>query len=237
MPRSQAERLWMIGGGLVGLVMVLIGYLFFISPQRSDTSNVDGQVQSAQSSNDVLQAKLDKLREQNKNLAQFQAQAGQARLALPDTNGLSAFLRTLQQIGGATRTDVSSLVAGNPVDVSSVLTGVAASTAAPSANPTAAPAAATPAATPAGGARVWALPITTTVSGSVDALNQFLTQLQSVQPRAVLISQLTETAGSSTQVTTASQRPGVPTLSLTMYAFVSPGTASESAQLQAAAGK
>src|SRR3954470_20371600 len=84
MPRSQAERLWMIGGALVALVLLLIGYFFFISPQRSDTADVDAQVESVQSSNDVLQARLNKLRTQNQDIAQFENLAATARLALPD---------------------------------------------------------------------------------------------------------------------------------------------------------
>jgi len=250
MPRSQAERLWMIGGGIVGFVMVLIGYFFFISPQRTQTSDVDSQVASAHAANDQLQVRLDKLREQNKNLATFQAQAAQSRLALPDASGLSAFLRTLQQIGGATRTDVTSLVAGNPVSVSAAVAAPAAASpasntgpgavnaannAAASANAAAAGSGTTQTAPSAGGARIYAIPITMTVAGSPASLNQFLVQLQSVQPRAVLVSQLTETAPATNHG--AKIASDVTTLNLTMYAFVSPASASETAQLQAVAGK
>jgi Tfp pilus assembly protein PilO len=232
MPRSQAERLWIVGGSIVALMMLLVGYFFFISPQRSETADVDGQVQTARSANAVLQSKIGKLRVQNQQIAKFRTVAGAARAALPNTSDLSDFLRTLQQIGGATRTDVSSLAAGDPVDVSAVAAGGAPGSAPSSAAGTKAPSA--PAAP--SGPGVYALPITAVVNGSADALNQFLTQLQSVQPRAVLITQLTEsvagqTDGKGTKATTSTS------ISLTMYAFVSPGTAAESAQLQAAAGK
>jgi hypothetical protein len=76
---------------------------------------------------------------------------------------------------------------------------------------------------------VYALPITATVNGSVQALNEFLTQLQAVQPRAVLITQLVETVAGK-----GAGRPakgsGLPSIALTMYAFVAPGTAAPLAQ-------
>jgi hypothetical protein len=81
------------------------------------------------------------------------------------------------------------------------------------------------------GPHVYALSIAATVSGSPAQLDQFLTQLQTVQPRAVLISQLTEGSG------TATGKPGTTSLQLTMQAFVAPVTAAEQAQISAASGK
>ena len=46
------------------------------------------------------------------------------------------------------------------------------------------------------------MPITAQISGSVTQLDQFLSQLQSVQPRAVLISQIVESAGGADGGTT-----------------------------------
>jgi Tfp pilus assembly protein PilO len=78
---------------------------------------------------------------------------------------------------------------------------------------------------------VYALPITIAISGSFTQLDGFLSQLQSVQPRAVLITQLTQ--GSATSGTGG--KAAATTLSLTMQAFVAPSSAAESAQLAAAA--
>src|SRR4051794_12108137 len=123
MGRSQGERLWLIAGGITAFVMVLIGYFFFISPQQDETADVQDQVQTAQTANDALATKLARLAAQNKDLARYEQLAQKARLALPDTNDLSDFLRTLQSIGSATRTNVSSLAAGNPVDVTTAAGG------------------------------------------------------------------------------------------------------------------
>ena len=219
MPKTQVERLWLLGGVLVAFFMVILGYLFFISPQRSQTSDINAQVSTTQQANSTLRARIDTLQQQSKSLATFQAQLTRAQLALPSTSGLPDFLRTLQSIGNATLANVSALTVGPPTDVTTVSGGAAP---APPGTPAPAPA----------GPRVYALPITATVSGTASQLDQFLTQLQSVQPRAVLISQLTEGSAAAT-----GHAGGTTTLQLTLQAFVAPSSAAEQAQLSAASGK
>jgi hypothetical protein len=232
-PRSQAERLWLIGGGLVGLLVALIAFFLFISPQRSETSDINGQVDQTQQDNAILQARLDALREQSKNMALFERQLSTAKLALPTTAGMSDFLRSLQELGNSTLTDVTQLTVGQPLNVTTVI--AATPTQVPGANATASPATASAGTTPtiATGPQVYALPITAQVSGAPGALNKFLDQLQAVQPRAVLITQIGETtgaaAGSGVQSAT-----GATSLQLTMDAFVAPTNPTEQASLSAA---
>lgn len=229
-PRSQAERLWLIGGGMVGLLVALIAYFLFISPQRSKTADINSQVSLARQQNATLQARVDALAEQNKNLASYERQLATAKLALPSEAGVSDFLRSLQSLGNQTNTDVTQLTVGQPVDVTSVIAGTAtqpvAAGATPSASPstaTVAPNAANPANPAVTGQQIYALPITAQVSGSPDALNRFLDQLQTVQPRAVLLSQISET---TTQAASGSGGHGGAvtgtSLQLTMDAFVAP---------------
>src|SRR4051812_25135442 len=54
-PRTPTERLWLIGGGTVAVLMAVIAYFFFISPQRSETSDVRSRVGDAQTRNSVLE--------------------------------------------------------------------------------------------------------------------------------------------------------------------------------------
>jgi Tfp pilus assembly protein PilO len=212
-PRSQLERLWLVSGGLIAFVMLLIGYFFFISPQRSDTASVNDAVATARQQNAVLQARLDALNEQNKDLAKYQAEQAALEQALPSTSDISDFLRTLQSLGNATLTDVTALTVGQPVAITPVAAAQPSSS--PGAVATSAPAVNAPVAT----SSVYGLPITATVTGSANALTKFLDQLQAVQPRAVLISdiELAQSADSAT--------PGAFSLSLTMKAFVAPAAA------------
>ncbi|MDT4918685.1 MAG: hypothetical protein QOH89_3385 [Pseudonocardiales bacterium] len=226
-PRSQIERLWLVAGGLIAFVMLLIGYFFFVSPQRSNTADVVGRAATVQQQNIVLQARLDALREQNQNLGKYQAELQALQQALPSTSGISDFLRTLQSLGNATLTDVTALTVGQPIAVTPVV----------AAQPTAS-AGATPETAPAVivAPSAYALPINATVSGSAAALSKFLDQLQAVQPRAVLISQLGLSGGAAAE-SGATASSGAFTLSLTMQAFVVPTTPDEGAALSASAGK
>jgi type IV pilus assembly protein PilO len=223
MPRSQLEKLWLLGAGLLALLMVVIGYFLFIGPQRSDTDQIDSQVASAQTQNAVLQSRIAALQRQAKDLPKYEAQLAQAHLALPSTSGLPDFLRTLQAIGSQTLAKVTTLTVAGPADV----TSLAAAGPAPTATASAAPGGASTGPSVAG-VHVYALPISASVSGTVAQLGAFLTQLQSVQPRAVLISQLELTAGQ------AAKGGATPTLALTMQAFVAPSSAAENAELSAA---
>jgi hypothetical protein len=234
-PRSQTERLWLIAGGLIGFVMLLIGYFFFISPQRSSTASVNAQVAQTESQNSILQSRIESLREQNNNLGKYEAQLAQAHLALPTTSGVSDFLRTLQSLGNATLTDVTSLSVGAPTDMSGSLqtTAVAATapptdTSAPSAAPTSS------AAAPGGAGSIFALSITATVTGAPNALDKFLDQLQAVQPRAVLITDIVESSGSPTGGNVGPAQAQA-SLQLTMEAFVAPVSAAENLSLSSAA--
>jgi Tfp pilus assembly protein PilO len=224
MPKGQLERLWLGAGCVAALVMLLIGYFLFIGPQRSSTEGVNGRVSAAQLQNDTLQRRITTLDQQSKDLARYQSELAQAQLALPATSGLPDLLRTLQSIGNATLANVSSLNVGTPTDVTSLSGAAVPAAAAGSTNP----------ANTAARLHIYALPITAQVSGSVAQLNSFLTQLQSVQPRAVLISQITQTSGTGAASATTTGATG---LTLTMQAFVAPTGAVESAQLSAAAQK
>lgn len=218
-PRSQAERLWLIAGGLTAVLLILLGYFVAISPQRSETAKVDGKVNEAKVRNTALQHRIDALRQQNKDLAKYQADLAAARLALPSQSGVSDFLRSLQSLGTKTGTDVTSLTVGQPTDASAALKAAvpAAGGTAPSAK---ASAPANPVVgSPAGVAKVFALAISAQVSGPPAALNKFLEQLQEVQPRAVLITQIVESDAATNRAPSSS---GAPSLQLSMQAFVAP---------------
>lgn len=233
MPATQRERLWLVGGALVALVLTMIGWFFFISPQNAQTAEVRGQVSEADSRNDLLQRRIALLASQNKNLATYQQKLAQAKLALPDTSGLPDFLRSLQSLGNATLAEVTSLTVGPPTDLTRRGAAPAPSaTASSGAASSGAGSGASGAASTgeAAAQKVYALPITAQVNGSPSQLAQFLTQLQSVQPRAVLISSIT--LGSQG---TSGKDTGTSVLNLTMKAFVAPASAAESAALSAAA--
>jgi Tfp pilus assembly protein PilO len=157
MRARHADRLWAVGGALGAVVLLAVGWFFFVGPQRSETSALREQAIAAQDRVSVLQRRLVELREQKADLPRYEAQLARQRQALPATDGMSDFLRELQAIGELTHVEVSGFIVGAPAQVTGV-TG-----------------------------QVYALPIALTAAGTTDALNAFLDQLQRVQPRAVLI--------------------------------------------------
>ena len=186
---GRTDRIWVGAGGVGAIVIILLAWNFFISPQTSQTSELNSQTAAAQQQNTVLENKLSALREQNKDLAQYQATLAQYEAALPSASGLPDFLRELQAVGASTQVGISSLNVGTPV----------ASTAGPTG--------------------VYSIAITLNAGGAPNQLGAFLDQLQSVQPRAVLISQavLQSPAGASATIAAGSA-----TLGLSLSAFVAP---------------
>jgi hypothetical protein len=219
MPKTQLEKLWLFGGLVVGLLVTVFAYLLVIGPQRSHTTDVNDKVSAAQDQNTRLQARISALTAQNKKLATYQQAVHDAQLALPATSGLPDFLRTLQSVGAATSTNLTSLSVGEP---SQLVTSGAATTksAGTGSTPASGQGSTSASSSSSGSAQVYALPITAQVSGAVGQLDEFLVQLQSVQPRAVLISAVTEAAANSTGTNT--KGTGAYSLNLTMQAFVAP---------------
>lgn len=219
-PRSQAERLWLIGGAIVAAALVLLGYVVFIGPQRSSTSDVNTQLSSAQTQNSALQSRLRALHAENANQAKYMAELAAARAALPSTSGISDFVRSLQAMGNATGTAVTAVTVGAPTAVAAPV-----ATPAPGATSAAPAPAAAPGAAAASPATVYSMAITGQVSGSARGLDAFLQQLQAVQPRAVLVTSITESAAGAAGAGGApGAKPvaGDTTLSLVMQAFVAP---------------
>ncbi|MBN9620714.1 MAG: hypothetical protein J0H43_13450 [Actinobacteria bacterium] len=242
LPRSPAERLWLIGGGVAAGLIVLVGYFFFIGPQRSDTADVNAQADSARTQNALLSMRITQLQQQNKNLPKYEAELAQARLALPTTSGISDFLRSLQSLGSSTFTEVTALTVGQPTDVTTIAGASTPSSGSTAGSTPSATAGSTPSAAPTtssgstpSGPAIYELPITATVAGTVSNLDRFLEQLQSVQPRAVLITQLTQSDATAVGGTAPHAGPTSTSLQLTMQAFVAPSNPTESASLSAAA--
>jgi hypothetical protein len=239
---GHRDRIWIVGGVLAGLIVVTLGWFFLISRQNAHTNDVRSRTADAQTQNVTLLHKIAVLSRDRKNLPQFITALQQAQLALPSSSGMPDFLRTLQGLGDRTQTQVSGLTVSPPVEVGAAgaagsTTGAAGGAAGSTTGggPAGASTAPTPKLKPSppakpGGsvAQVYALPLTAQVSGTTSHLSDFLDQLQRVQPRAVLITQL-QLAPSV--VTSGANASGPVTLQLTMRVFVAPTSATRDGQL------
>ncbi|MCW2496937.1 hypothetical protein [Jatrophihabitans sp.] len=198
----RAARLWLIGGGVAVALILLAGWLMFVSPQHSQTSKTNAQLTSAKLQDDALRQRLADLAAENKNVAKYTAALAREQAALPGNDGLPDFLRQLQTIGTSTLVTVAQLSASAPGPVAA-----AAPTGTAQASTTQVAATA-----PSG---IYAIPISLSVTGTTDHVIQFVQQLQEVQPRAVLVTQATLGQGAS-----SAPGGGGTSLQLSMEAFV-----------------
>jgi hypothetical protein len=116
--RAQDKRFWLAGGAALAVLILAIGWFGLISPQRSSTSSLRAEADSAQAQNTVLAAKVAKLKQQNDGVGELKTELRTALGALPFDTGLPTFTR--QVAGQATRSKVA---------LTSISVGTAATTA------------------------------------------------------------------------------------------------------------
>jgi hypothetical protein len=207
---SNADRVWMAGGGLAALVVAALAWFFAVSPELSNASSLKSQTLNAQTQNIMLQSKLHKLQADNQQIASLQSSLAAARVALPVDTGLSAFTREIVVSGTQNSVSVISVSAAAPV-----LAG--------SKNVAATPGAATM--SPAG--HLYAIPVTVTVKGAPANELKFLAALQGLGKRAVLVS-----SGQFSADTTAAANGNSVQLSVQLQIFAAPQSAADMAALQ-----
>jgi Tfp pilus assembly protein PilO len=99
MGARHADRLWMIAGAAVVIVLVVISWFFVISPKYAETSDVRGQVETTETQIVVLKKRIAELEKQKAKLPQYRAALKVNQNALPSDTGLPDFLRQLQSSG------------------------------------------------------------------------------------------------------------------------------------------
>lgn len=198
------SRLWLGVGAVAVLLVLIVGWLLLIGPERAKAANFANQTMTAQDQRLAALHGLSQLRAQNANLAKYQAELAAQQAALPPDSAIAAFLREVQNAGTAAGVTVTGVSVGTPQLVTANGQPASAGGAAPAAN--------------AGGSQgaIYSLTIALTASGSSDALMAFIQQLQAVQPRAVLIDSVTQTAGTGGAAATST---------VSLRAFVAPALA------------
>src|SRR5664279_364583 len=123
--RAQNKRLWLGGGAVMAVLIVLIGWFGVIHPQLSAASSTQDQADSVRMQNIVLQAKNTKLKVQNDNVAALRASLAAALAELPSDGGLPALTRQLSAQATANSVVLTSVIVGTatPVDGAVAATG------------------------------------------------------------------------------------------------------------------
>jgi len=114
MNARHADRLWMIGGLAVVIVLVLASWLLLIGPKFADANDVETQAADTQTQLTILHKRINELKLQQANLKPLQAALAKKQQALPADTGLPAFLRQLQAAGEALHVDVTDIAVSTP---------------------------------------------------------------------------------------------------------------------------
>jgi Tfp pilus assembly protein PilO len=190
---ANRDRLWLLGGLIVALILVLVAWQFMIKGQHDQTDSVRNSIATADQQVTTTTNRLNALRADSVNLDKYKAALAADQQALPSDTALPAFVRELQAAAVATSMGIVQLQVGQPAAVVSGSTSTA---------------------TSAGGPQVYSVTINVVATGAVDNATAFINQLQAVQPRAILMTTVSESPGST--------GGNAVQLSLTFNAFVAP---------------
>ena len=180
---------------LVGVLAVLAaGWFLLVSPKRVEAASLRQQATAQQSANGVLRNQLAVLKAQAENLPQEQAKLAVVAAKLPDNPAQPELLRSLAAAAVTAGVELVSVAPGALVPVA----GVPAVVVAPAAteDPSAAPKAAVTAVAASTAGLLFAMPVTLSVAGGYNEVQQFLISLEELS-RALRVTGLTVTPGTN----------------------------------------
>lgn len=215
----NTTRTWTLGGVAVAVLLFALGWILLVSPTRGQASELETQAVSQAASNDQLQIRLDRLRQDAEALPALEAQIAALARQLPADPQLPQLLRTVENIADAAGVTLVSFTPGEPVAPTQTAapapqgaaTGTAAEQPAAAAQPPAAQA-------PAAATAYTTIPISIQASGRYANNALFITGLERMQ-RALLIKGFQLSAQPST---TGGASTGLLTLNLDAAAFTAP---------------
>jgi Tfp pilus assembly protein PilO len=186
----EKMRQWSIVTAISVLVVLVAGWQFVVSPQRSKAAGLRTQTAAQQQSNVGLQSQVSQLEEQKKGLPAQQKLLNQFAEKIPDNPALPALIRDLSAAAQGAGVDLVSLSPSPPT-----LVAVPAAPVAPT-SATSSGTGAVPHGTPAA-APLASIQVVIAVNGSFFNLQSFFAAVEKMQ-RAMLVTQWAITPGAST---------------------------------------
>lgn len=180
MPRQALA--WLAGAVVLSMALVAGGFFMVIQPKLVAAADAREQVETSGHTMMLLQQKLARLKEQERNMGVYQAELAEIRQALPAAKQESQFVRDANAIAVSSKVTIQGIMPGVPVLVKNA--GTAPGAPAPTAGAQPAPA----------GGQLYSVPITIQLVGSFLQTEDFIRQLQTGIKRAVLIEGIEVTA-------------------------------------------
>jgi Tfp pilus assembly protein PilO len=111
----HVDRLWIIAGVALVVVLTFASWQFLITPKYAEADDIHGQTETTRVQLVALQRKLSDLRAQSLQLPTYRAALLKNQQALPSDSGVPEFLRQLQASGDKTSVTVSGITVENPM--------------------------------------------------------------------------------------------------------------------------
>ncbi len=203
MTRSARTVKWLAATAALCLAGLVGAWLLLLGPMLDAAAATRAQADGVRDQNAALTARLDALATEFEGIDAYRAELAALRLQLPDDADLSALSREIDSAADRSGVSLVGVEVADSVDLTAAASGAAtASTTVVAPVDPEVPGSDDPsseaAATAATGASVTAppvegmiaIPLTTTVAGSVDAVRAFLGELQTGLQRQVLVTSL-----------------------------------------------
>jgi Tfp pilus assembly protein PilO len=117
MGARHADRLWMIGGAAVIVLLAVVSWFLLINPAKTETSDLKAQTETAHIQAVDIRKRIAALKKQKSNLPKLKATLAGYQDALPSDSGVPAFLRQLQAAGTDLDVDVSGVTVSTPAEL------------------------------------------------------------------------------------------------------------------------
>jgi Tfp pilus assembly protein PilO len=118
MNAHRADRMWLLGGVVVVILLTVAGWFLLIHPKYDEASTTRDETGDLTLQLADLNRQVAKLKLQATQIKSLQAKLAKYEAALPSTTKQNTFLRQLQASGVADDVDVSGLSAGVPTQSS-----------------------------------------------------------------------------------------------------------------------
>lgn len=114
MGARHADRLWMVAGMVVILLLAVATWFLAVSPQRTEAAGLADQTATSEARAEELRGRIVQLTADKAKLGPLTKALNASKDALPADSGVPAFLRQLQATATQVGVDVSGLTVGDP---------------------------------------------------------------------------------------------------------------------------
>jgi Tfp pilus assembly protein PilO len=115
MGARHTDRLWMVAGLAVVVLLAIGSWFLLIGPKYAEADDVRQQTADTQVQLITLRNRITDLKQQQAKLPKLKATLADRQKALPGDSGVPAFLRQLQASGDEANVDVTGVTVSAPV--------------------------------------------------------------------------------------------------------------------------